>query len=80
MRINSQINAIIEHLKQGKSITQVEATKLCGTIRLGSIIHELRHKYNYNITTTMIQVKNRYGGVSEVAKYKLEVLDENKTK
>lgn len=69
--MRGQTKVVIDHLLSGKSISQLEATELCGTIRLGSIIHQLRHKYQYNIETTEKSVKNRYGTISTYAIYRL---------
>ena len=39
----SQIRAVRTHLLSGKTLTPLQAYDLCGTIRLGAIIHVLRH-------------------------------------
>lgn len=46
----SQNNQILNHLKQGNSITPLEALAKFGSLRLGARIKDLRDK-GYNITT-----------------------------
>lgn len=67
----SQTEAIVEHLRTYGHITQLEATKRYGTQRLGSIIHNLRHKMGFGIETEKIHVTNRYGTTSSPAIYHL---------
>lgn len=55
---------ILDILKQGRSLTQIDANKM-GILRLGARIWDLRHA-GYNITTTMVK-----GGRSRIAKYRL---------
>ena len=38
-----------EHLLSGKTLTQLEATNLYHTTRLGGIVHTLRHREGYTI-------------------------------
>ncbi len=66
-----QTSEILNHLIQGKTITQLEATKLCGCLRLSSIIFHLRRK-GYNIVTEQKNIKNRYGDTSSIGVYHLE--------
>lgn len=54
MKEASQIAIILAELKDGKKVTALEAFKLCGSLRLSSIIFDLRDK-GYNITTTMVE-------------------------
>lgn len=65
-----QWEIILEHLKSGRSITSMEAINEYGFTRLSAIIHTLRNS-GYNIDTTMIPVKTRYGKQTMVAKYTL---------
>ena len=65
----SQRNVILNHLKEGKEITQLEATQKYGILRLGAIIFELRK--DYPIITIMKHELNRYGNISNYAVYKM---------
>lgn len=47
---NTQLEQILEHLKQGKSITQVDAIRLFKCYRLSAIIKRLRNS-GYDIVT-----------------------------
>lgn len=64
------IDAILEHLKSGRSITSLEAVKLYGATRLAAIIYELRKK-GYVIASHIITVPTRYGKDARVAQYTL---------
>lgn len=48
----SQYEIVLKHLKQGKEISQLEATKKYGILRLGAIIFNIRQD-GYLITTRM---------------------------
>lgn len=72
MERKTQQSEIIKYLKTHKDgLTQIEATELFGNTRLSSTIYNLRYKHHMNIKTEDKVVKNRYGGVSVVAVYKL---------
>ena len=45
----SKTDVILEYLKGGNYISDSKAVELCGSYRLSSIIHELRHRHSYNI-------------------------------
>ena len=62
----SQNSEILAHLKSGKQLTQLQALKLFGTMRLAARVDELRCK-GHKVLTEMITVGN---GV-RVARYKL---------
>ena len=47
----TQKEVILEHLKSGKGLTQLEATKKYGILRLASAIHVLRREEGYDIRT-----------------------------
>lgn len=59
---------ILDYIREFGSITPLEAIRDLGCYRLSARVHDLR-KAGFNIVTTMIDVKNRYGGVSQIAKY-----------
>ena len=65
----SQYDVVLEHLKSGKEISQLEATEKYGILRLGAIIFELRK--DYPIITIMKHELNRYGNISNYAVYKM---------
>ncbi len=47
---NTQLNQVLSHLKQGRSITQVDAIHLFNCYRLSAIIEKLRRQ-GYDIVT-----------------------------
>lgn len=66
----SQYDVILNHLKEGKEITQLEATKKYGILRLGAIIFNLR-KDGYQISTRREHTPTKYVNSSNYAVYKL---------
>ena len=54
----SQKSRILNHLKTGQDITQIEALNLFGCFRLASRIEELRSQ-GYDIKTVMIDYNNK---------------------
>ena len=68
----SQLNLVLQHLKEHGSITSYEAFRLYGATRLSAIIHTLRHKEGYNIVSHYKRVKTRNGFQTNIAVYKLE--------
>lgn len=69
--ITNQKVIIEKWLRDHGSITGKQAMEDCGVYRLSSVIHALR-KRGVDIETHMIDVKNRYGGMSRVAQYKIK--------
>ncbi len=67
----TQKEMIIQHLREYKNITPMQALEEYGVYRLAAIIKELRNE-NYPITTTLVPHKNRFGTVNKYAKYTLE--------
>lgn len=53
--LEAQVSMILNHLKQGKSITPIEALNKYGCFRLGARIADLR-KEGYNIKTNIKRV------------------------
>ena len=41
---NTQLNQVLSHLKQGRSITQIDAIRLFNCSRLSAIIEKLRRQ------------------------------------
>ena len=62
----SQNQAILNHLKSGKSITPLQALNLCGTMRLAARIGELKDQ-GHDIETRMVK-----RGDARVAEYRLQ--------
>ena len=65
----TKIKAVLLHLQQYGSITSWEAIKEYGATRLSAIIFNLRHKYNLNIVSEMVEFTDRYGTPTKFAKY-----------
>lgn len=71
MQKRTQISDVLNYMtKHKKGITSLEAIQMFGATRLSGIIWCLRQD-GHNIETETKEVKNRYGGVSRVACYKL---------
>lgn len=70
--MTGQRNAILNHLKSGKSITSKEAFELYGTTRLSAIIRDLR-VMGYSIITIMEDGKTKFGDSCKYARYFLGV-------
>lgn len=66
--MTNQMAKIREHLTKHGSITSWEAIELYGCTRLSAKIFDLRNK-GWIIDTQMIEVKNRFGDETEIAKY-----------
>lgn len=62
----SQTQRILDHLKKGESITQMDALKLFGCFRLASRINELRD-CGYDIETRIKRVHGK-----QIAEYTLK--------
>jgi len=54
----SQRDAILNHLKSGRTITSLEALNLYGCLRLAAIIYSLREE-EFKIKTEMIDVNGK---------------------
>ena len=66
--MRGQRNAILNHLKSGKTITSKEAFELYGVTRLSAIIHDLRCM-GYIIHTISVDGVTRFGDSCKYAKY-----------
>lgn len=66
----TQSMRILNYMRDYGSITQDEASKKLGVMRLASRISELK-KNGYVITSKMVRVKNRYGETCRVKRYSL---------
>lgn len=60
-----QNKIVLNHLRSGREINQIDAAKMYGVWRLGARIWDLR-KAGHNISTTMLNMGNR-----RIALYKL---------
>lgn len=68
----TQKSEILKYMETHKSgITSLQAIEMFGATRLSGIIHDMRKRDGLNIITEIKNVKNRYGGVSSIAVYKL---------
>lgn len=64
----SQNVRIINYMTEFGGITQLEALRDLGCMRLASRISDLRRR-GYNITSERVAVKNRYGEKSYIKRY-----------
>ena len=71
----TQNERIIAYIREFGSITQLEAIRDIGVMRLASRISDLR-KRGYQITSDFVPVENRWGEKCRVKRYKLEELTE----
>lgn len=67
----SQNSEILSWLRQGRTLTNLQARKLFGTIALNSRVSDLRNKMGVDIKDTWINVKTRKG-LTRVKRYFLE--------
>lgn len=67
----SQNERILKYMEQFGSITQFDALRDLGVMRLASRISDMRKK-GYKITSTLEAVKNRYGETCHIKRYSLK--------
>lgn len=67
-RFDSQRARICAYLKEGKSITPIEALNMFGAFRLSAIIYVLKYDYGMPIETEMVYEE----GGKRYAKYYLK--------
>lgn len=65
----TQNQRIIEYIEQFGSITQIDALRDIGCMRLASRISDLR-RLGYNIVSDIVPVKNRYGETCHIKRYR----------
>ena len=65
---NTQLNQVLSHIKQGRSITQVDAIRLFHCYRLSAIIEKLRRQ-GYDIVT---HNERNSSGTGTHARYELK--------
>ena len=68
----TQAQRVLDYIDQFGSITQLEALRDLGVMRLASRISELK-KDGYPITSDMETVKNRFGESCKIKRYSLAV-------
>lgn len=68
----SQNQRIIEYINEFGSITQFEALRDLGVMRLASRISDLK-RLGYPVESEMVSVVNRYGEECRVKRYRLGV-------
>lgn len=66
----TQTDRVLDYLTQFGSITALEALRDLGIMHLSSRITELR-RMGYPVERDMIEVKNRFGEKTRVARYKV---------
>ena len=66
----SQCSQVLEYIERFGSITQFEAMRDLGVMRLASRISELR-KRGYDFSCEWIKVKNRLGKTCTIKRYSL---------
>ena len=67
----TQRERVLEYIKRFGSITSLQAYKDLGVTRLSAVIFELKAS-GYNITSSTISSKNRYGELCHYSKYTLK--------
>lgn len=67
----TQSERLLDHLKNGKSITRLQALVDLGIFELSARIIELE-KLGYSINKTRIQITNRFGEACRVTRYSME--------
>ena len=68
----TQLKMVLQNLKEHGSITSYDAFRNYGVTRLSAIIHTLRHREGYSITSNYKRVPTRNGFQTNIAVYKLE--------
>ena len=67
----SQCKKILRYMEtHKKGITPLQAMEKFGCMRLSGRIHDLR-EMGYNISSDLVEVKNRYGETCRVSQYRL---------
>lgn len=71
----TQNQRVLDYMAENGGITQLEALKELGVMRLASRISDLR-KRGYDITSSMHPVKNRYGENCYIKRYSMKETEE----
>lgn len=67
----TQTDRVLDYLQQFGSITALEALRDLGIMHLSSRITDMRRQ-GYAVKREMIEVKNRFGETTRVARYTME--------
>ena len=67
----TQAERVLAYIAEHGSVTQFEALKDLGVMRLASRVSELR-KNGHKIESRMVKVENRYGETCRVKRYSLK--------
>lgn len=73
-----QTQRVLDYMAQNDGITQLEAIRDLGVMRLASRISDLR-KEGYRIASSREAVKNRFEETSYIKRYRLEVENGHQT-
>lgn len=73
----TQAQRVLEYMREYGGITQLDALKELGVMRLASRVSELK-KRGYNIIGERVEVKNRYGESCYIKRYR-EVADDGRS-
>jgi hypothetical protein len=65
----TQNQRILDYINEFGSITQIDALRDIGCMRLASRISDLRSR-GYDIVSELVPVKNRYGETCHIKRYK----------
>jgi hypothetical protein len=64
-----QTDRVLEYIREFGSITQIEALRDLGVMRLASRVSDLKRQ-GYSITGDIVAVKNRYGEKCYIKRYR----------
>ncbi len=67
----SQLDRVLSHLKENKTISPLQAWRDLGIYRLSAVIFKLRQE-GHKIETNLVEVVNRWGESAFIAEYSLE--------
>ncbi len=65
----SQVSRILAYMREGHTITPLEALDKFGAMRLSAVIKDIEKRIGYPPKRDRVQVKNRFGKDVYVARY-----------
>lgn len=65
----SQVSRILAYMREGHTITSLEAIEKFGATRLSAVIMDIEKRIGYKPLRKRVKVKNRFGKDVYVAKY-----------
>ena len=77
MNKTKQTDRVLAYIREFGSITQIEALRDLGVMRLASRVSDLK-KQGYPITSKVVAVKNRYGETCHIKRYSERVSNGDK--